>query len=171
MSSNYLPASPDLNLFRKNEYYYLINDIEVELEEIKIGGILTKNNKLYAYDDSIRDYILDDVFPELKPYVDDKGKIKFKGGNFYTYAELFKDDKLYFLDKFCAESLLAKIKKLDDACKRGDLMKMISDLSNDKSSALLADLERKIASRQEILNAIYHTLVLELEKVQDTNVI
>ena len=50
-------------------------------------------------------------------------------------------------------------------------MKMIGDLSNDSSSNLLADIERKISWGQEMLREIRHTLVLELEKNQETNVI
>lgn len=116
---NYLPKSPDLNLFRKNEYHYSINDIEFELKEIEIGAILTNHNKLYAYDDTIREYISDDIVSEIKPYLDDNSGLKFtfRDTNIQSYIALFTNDKFYFLDKILAESLLADIEKLNDSCK------------------------------------------------------
>lgn len=169
---NYLPKSPDLNLFRKNEYHYSINDIEFELKEIEIGAILTKDNKLYAYDDTIREYISDDIVSEIKLYLDDSGlKFTFRDTNIQSYIDLFTNDKFYFLDKILAESLLADIEKLNDSCKRHSLMKMIDDLCNDTSSNLLADIERKINWGQRMLCEIRQALVFELEKNQDINVI
>lgn len=169
---NYLPKSPDLNLFRKNEYHYSINDIEFELKEIEIGAILTKDNKIYAYDDTIREYISDDIVSEIKSYLDDSGlKFTFRDTNIQSYIDLFTNDKFYFLDKFLAESLLVDIKKLNESCKKHSLMKMIDDLYSDTSSNLLADIELKISFGQNVLREIRHTLVLELEKTQDTNVI
>lgn len=50
-------------------------------------------------------------------------------------------------------------------------MKMIYDLCDDSSSNLLADIEQKISWGQEMLREIRRTLVLELEKNQETNVI
>lgn len=169
---NYLPKSPDLNLFRKNEYHYSINDIEFKLKEIEIGAILTKHNKLYAYDDTIREYISDDIISEIKPYLDDSGlKFTFRDTNIQSYIDLFTNDKFYFLDKVLAESLLADFEKLNDSCKRHSLMKMIGDLSNDTSSNLLNDIERKINWGRRMLCEIRQALVLELEKIQDINVI
>lgn len=169
---NYLPKSPDLNLFRKNEYHYSINDIEFELKEIEIGAILTKHNKLYAYDDTIREYISDDIVSEIKSYLDDSGlKFTFRDTNIQSYIDLFTTDKFYFLDKILAESLLVEIKKLNDACKSGALMKMIDDLCNDRSSNLLTDIEVKINWGQRMLYEIRQALALELDKNQDTNVI
>ena len=170
---NYLPKSPDLNLFRKNEYHYSINDIEFTLKEIEIGAILTKHNKLYAYDDTIREYISDDITSKIKPYLDDNSglEFKFRDSNIQSYIDLFTNNKFYFLDKFLAESLLVDIKKLNESCKKHSLMKMIDDLYNDTSGNLLADIEQKISWGQEMLREIRRTLVLELEKTQDTNVI
>jgi hypothetical protein len=169
---NYLPKSPDLNLFRKNEYHYSINDIEFELKEINIGAILTKHNKFYAYDDTIREYISDEIVSKIKPYLDDSGlKFTFRDSNIQSYIDLFTNDKFYFLDQTLAESLLVDIKKLNDACKSGSLMKMIDDLCDDTSSNLLNDIERKINLGKRMLCEIHQALVLELEKNQDTNVI
>lgn len=170
---NYLPKSTDLNLFRKNEYHYSINDIEFKLKEIEIGAILTKHNKLYTYDDTIREYISDDIVSEIKPYLDDNSELEFtfRDTNIQSYIDLFTNNKFYFLDKILAELLLVDIKKLNDSCKSFSLMKMIGDLSNDSSSNLIADIERKISWGQELLREIRRTLVLELEKAQDTNVI
>lgn len=170
---NYLPKSPDLNLFRKNEYHYSINDIEFTLKEIEIGAILTKHNKLYAYDDTIREYISDDITSEIKPYLDDNSglEFKFRDSNIQSYIDLFTNNKFYFLDKFLAESLLVDIKKLNESCKKHSLMKMIDDLCKDRSSNLLTDIEVKINWGQRMLCEIRHALTLELEKNQDTNVI
>lgn len=170
---NYLPDSPELKLFRKNEYHYFINEVEVELKEIKSGVILTKHNKFYAYGDSIQDYISDEIVSEIKPYIDDKDRLKFKFRccDIHTYIDLFTDDTFYFLDKTLAESLLANIKKLDEACKSGSLMRMIDDLNKDPSCIFLADIQGKIAWGQEMLREIRHALILELEKTQDTKVI
>lgn len=170
---NYLPNSPELKLFRKNEWHYSLKEIELELKEINVGGILTKHNRFYSYDSSIQDYILDGIVSEITPYIDDSDALdfKFRGSTSRSYIDLFLDDKLYFLDRACALSLLTNIKKLNDAHKRASLMKMIGDLSNDSSSNLLADIERKISWGQEMLREIRHTLVLELEKNQETNVI
>lgn len=170
---NYLPKSPDLNLFRKNEYHYSINDIEFTLKEIEIGAILTKHNKLYAYDDTIREYISDDIVSEIKPYLDDNSglEFKFRDSNIQSYIDLFTNNKFYFLDKFLAESLLVDIKTLNESCKKHSLLKMIDELCNDTSSNLLNDIERKINWGQRMLCEIRQALVLELEKNQDTNVI
>lgn len=169
---NYLPKSPDLNLFRKNEYHYSINDIEFELKEIEIGAILTKDNKLYAYDDTIREYISDDIVSEIKSYLDDSGlKFTFRDTNIQSYIDLFTNDKFYFLDKILAESLLVDIKKLNESCKKHSLIKMIDDLYSDTSSNLLDDIERKINWGQRMLYEIRQALALELDKNQDTNVI
>ena len=169
---NYLPKSPDLNLFRKNEYHYSINDIEFELKEIEIGAILTKDNKLYAYDDTIREYISDDIVSEIKSYLDDSGlKFTFRDTNIQSYIDLFTNDKFYFLDKILAESLLVDIKKLNKSCKKHSLIKMIDDLYSDTSGNLLADIERKINWGKRMLYEIRQALALELDKNQDTNVI
>lgn len=169
---NYLPKSPDLNLFRKNEYHYSINDIEFELKEIEIGAILTKDNKLYAYDDTIREYISDDIVSEIKSYLDDSGlKFTFRDTNIQSYIDLFTNDKFYFLDKILAESLLVDIKKLNESCKKHSLIKMIDDLYSDTSGNLLDDIERKINWGQRMLYEIRQALALELDKNQDTNVI
>lgn len=170
---NYLPNSPELKLFRKNEWHYSLKDIELELKEINVGGILTKHNKFYSYDSSIQDYILDEIVSEIAPYIDDSDALdfKFRGCASRSYIDLFLDDKLYFLDRACALSLLTNIKKLNDARKRDSLMKMIYDLCDDSSSNLLADIEQKISWGQEMLREIRRTLVLELEKNQETNVI
>jgi hypothetical protein len=170
---NYLPNSPELKLFRKNEWHYSLKEIELELKEINVGGILTKHNKFYSYDSSIQDYILDEIVSEIAPYIDDSDALdfKFRGCASRSYIDLFLDDKLYFLDRACALSLLTNIKKLNDARKRDSLMKMIYDLCDDSSSNLLADIEQKISWGQEMLREIRRTLVLELEKNQETNVI
>lgn len=170
---NYLPKSPDLNLFRKNEYHYSINDIEFELKEIEIGAILTKHNKLYAYDDTIREYISDDIVSEIKPYLDDNSELEFtfRDSNIPSYIDLFTNNKFYFLDKILAESLLVDIKTLNESCKKHSLMKMIDDLCNDRSRNLLTDIEVKINWGQRMLCEIRQALVLELEKNQDINVI
>lgn len=170
---NYLPNSPELKLFRKNEWHYSLKEIELELKEINVGGILTKHNKFYSYDSSIQDYILDEIVSEIAPYIDDSDALdfKFRGCASRSYIDLFLDDKLYFLDRACALSLLTNIKKLNDARKRDSLMKMIYDLCDDSSSNLLADIEQKISWGQEMLREIRQALVLELEKNQDMNVI
>lgn len=170
---NYLPNSPELKLFRKNEWHYSLKEIELELKEINVGGILTKHNKFYSYDSSIQDYILDEIVSEIAPYIDDSDALdfKFRGCASRSYIDLFLDDKLYFLDRACALSLLTNIKKLNDARKRDSLMKMIYDLCDDSSSNLLADIEQKISWGQEMLREIRRILVLELEKNQETNVI
>ena len=170
---NYLPKSPDLNLFRKNEYHYSINDIEFELKEIEIGAILTKHNKLYAYDDTIREYISDDIVSEIKPYLVDNSELEFtfRDSNIPSYIDLFTNNKFYFLDKILAESLLVDIKTLNESCKKHSLMKMIDDLCNDRSRNLLTDIEVKINWGQRMLCEIRQALVLELEKNQDINVI
>ena len=167
---NYLPNYPELKLFRKNEWHYSLKEIELELKEINVGGILTKHNKFYSYGGSIQDYILDGIVSEIAPYIDDTDSLdfKFRGSASRSYIDLFLDDKLYFLDRACALSLLTNIKKLNDARKRVSLMKMIGDLSNDSSSNLLADIERKISWGQEMLREIRRTLVLELEKTKAT---
>lgn len=170
---NYLPNSPELKLFRKNEWHYSLKEIELELKEINVGGILTKHNKFYSYDSSIQDYILDEIVSEIATYIDDSDALdfKFRGCASRSYIDLFLDDKLYFLDRACALSLLTNIKKLNDARKRDSLMKMIYDLCDDSSSNLLADIEQKISWGQEMLREIRRILVLELEKNQETNVI
>lgn len=168
----YLPSSISLELFRKNERDYAINNTDLKLIEINVGGILTKHNKLYAYDDSIKNYILDDTFSDLIPRFDGKGNIEFRDTNFIKYKDAVSAaDLIYFENRLLAETFLSKIKTIDDARKRSHLMTMIAELNNDISSSEIDNMARKIIFGQEMLKEIQRTLHLELEKLQDIDVI
>lgn len=168
---NYLPSSTFLNLFRKNEYDYAINSIELELIEINVGGILTKHNKLYAYNNGIKNYILDDSFSDLTPHFNGNSNIEFRDADFIRYNGVLSENYIYFENRALAERFFSKIKTIDDARKRKALMEMIAELNNDMSSGVINDIIRKITFGQEMLKEIHDTLNLEFEKLQNTEVI
>lgn len=169
---SYLPSSILLGLFRKNERDYAIKNTDLKLIEINVGGILTKHNKLYAYDDSIKNYILDDTFSNIIPCFDGKGNIEFRDTNSIKYKDVVSSaDLIYFENRLLAETFFSKIKTIDDARKRSILMAMIAELNNDILSSEINDIARKIIFGQEMLKEIQRTLHLELEKLQDIDVI
>ena len=133
---------------------------------------MLKHNKLYAYDDSIKNYILDDTFSNLIPRFDGKGNIEFRDTNSIKYKDVVSSaDLIYFENRLLAETFFSKIKTIDDARKRSILMAMIAELNNDILSSEINDIARKIIFGQEMLKEIQRTLHLELEKLQDIDVI